>query len=113
MRNGLGKPRASLAPLTAQYSQSYAKGVLVSLSNPKALIFFLALFPSFTKPESFMHDMVYFGVLKMVCLLSVMCVYALTGQKIFQYLNSSKWGNIASKALGGGIIFAAITIVSA
>ncbi len=110
MSKGLGKPTLTAGESKTGYSSSYVKGILVSLSNPKALIFFLALFPNFARPEFFIQDMMYFGTLKMLCLVSVMGSYAFAGKQIFKYLNTSKLGNLLSKVLGGGIILAAIAV---
>ncbi|MFT5259377.1 MAG: homoserine/homoserine lactone efflux protein [Saprospiraceae bacterium] len=109
--NGLGQPRVAKSGKKTHHFQTYFKGVFVSLSNPKALIFFLALFPNFARPEFFMHDMVYFGALKMICLTVVMSSYGFMGKRIFKYLRNSKAGDYISKALGIGIILAAIAIV--
>jgi homoserine/homoserine lactone efflux protein len=113
IRYGIGKPHADENTHAGQYKSlwsSYHQGVLTSLSNPKALLFFMALFPQFTRPEHFAHDIIYFGVLKMACLAVVMISYGLMGRRLFNYIGNSAWANTTSRVLGGGIIFAAAAV---
>ncbi|MCO4838162.1 MAG: LysE family translocator [Oceanospirillaceae bacterium] len=113
IRYGIGKPYADENTQAGQYKSkwsSYRRGMFTSLSNPKALLFFMALFPQFTRPEHFSHDIIYFGAIKMLCLAVVMGGYALMGRKLFNYMGGSSWANTISRVLGGGIIIAAIAV---
>ncbi len=89
---------------------SYVKGLLVSLSNPKALIFFLALFPNFVRPTHFMADMLYYGALKMASLAIVLTVYIFFGRAILRFIQISKYGKYLPHTLGSGIIVIAALI---
>jgi len=113
IRYGIGTPHADKNAEVVQGKSvwaSYRQGMFTSLSNPKALLFFMALFPQFTRPEYFAHDILYFGALKMVCLAVVMISYALMGRKLFNYMGRSSWANVISRTLGGGIIVAAFAV---
>ena len=113
IRYGIATPHADKyieAPQGKSLWSSYRQGMFTSLSNPKALLFFMALFPQFTRPDYFSHDIVYFGALKMTCLAFVMIGYALMGRKLFNYMGRSSWGNVISRTLGGGIIVAAFAV---
>jgi|TARA_B110000902_G_scaffold95324_1_gene112845 homoserine/homoserine lactone efflux protein len=113
IRYGIGKPHADENTQVGNYKSngsSYRRGMFTSLSNPKALLFFMALFPQFTRPEFFIHDIFYFGAIKMLCLAVVMTSYALMGRRVFNYLGESPWTNTISRVLGGGIIVAAIAV---
>jgi len=113
IRYGIGKPHADENTHAGQFKSnwsSYRRGMFTSLSNPKALLFFMALFPQFTRPEYFAHDIVYFGLIKMLCLAVVMTTYALMGRHLFNYMGESSWANTISRVLGGGIIIAAIAV---
>jgi homoserine/homoserine lactone efflux protein len=113
IRYGIGRPHADENTRAGQYKSmwsSYRQGMLTSLSNPKALLFFMALFPQFTRPEYFAHDIVYFGALKMTCLAVVMISYGLMGRSLFNYMGESPKANTISRVLGGGIIVAAIAV---
>ena len=116
IRYGIGQPQAQKNNQAGQYksmASSYRQGIFTSLANPKALLFFMALFPQFTHPKHFVEDIIYFGALKMICLVSVMISYGLMGQRLFNYLGASSWTNTVSRVLGGGIMLAAIAIAIA
>jgi threonine/homoserine/homoserine lactone efflux protein len=70
----------------------------------------MALFPQFTRPEYFIQDIIYFGLLKMTCLAIVMISYGVMGRRMFNYMGESTWANTISRVFGGGIIIAAIAI---
>ena len=113
IRYGIGKPHADENTHAGQFKStwaSYRQGMFTSLSNPKALLFFMALFPQFTRPDYFAHDIVYFGAMKMTCLAVVMLSYGLMGRRMFNYMGESTWANTISRVLGGGIIIAAIAV---
>ncbi|MCJ8339562.1 MAG: LysE family translocator [Pseudomonadales bacterium] len=109
-RYGIGKQQPVAGTKPKKYWKIYLQGVLTSLSNPKALLFFLALFPNFTREQFFVEDILYFGALKLVCLFIVMTTYGLIGSKVFDYVNVSKVANIIGRSLGLGIVGAAIAI---
>ncbi|MDC9720484.1 MAG: LysE family translocator [Gammaproteobacteria bacterium] len=113
IRFGIGQPHADKnvhAGEPKSLWSSYRQGMFTSLSNPKALLFFMALFPQFTRPEFFAHDIVYFGVLKMACLAVVMILYGLMGRRLFNYMGASTWANTISRTLGAGIVVAAFAV---
>ncbi|MEH6443113.1 MAG: LysE family translocator [Oceanospirillaceae bacterium] len=109
-RYGIGKQQALVGAKPKKYWKVYLQGVFTSLSNPKALLFFLALFPNFTRVDYFLEDILYFGGLKLLCLFFVMNFYGLIGKKVFDYVNVSKIANIIGRSLGVGIIGAAVVI---
>ncbi|MGB1239240.1 MAG: LysE family translocator [Pseudomonadales bacterium] len=109
-RYGFAKPGAASQKGTQPHWQVYVRGVVTSLSNPKALLFFLALFPNFTRQEHFIEDILYYGALKLLCLFCVMTCYGLIGQKLFSLLSLSKAANIVGRSFGVGIIIAAVAV---
>jgi len=111
LRYGVSPVRSIEGLKDKRFAHVYVQGMLTSLSNPKALLFFMALFPNFTRPEYFVVDILYFGAIKMSMLFIVMSTYALLGQRIFDILQFSRLAQIASRAFGGGIIIAAIAVV--
>ncbi len=92
------------------YRRSYLQGILTSFSNPKALVFFMALFPPFVRAEHFSHDIVYFGALKMLMLALVMGSYGVLGQQIFAGLRHRQVSLWVSWLLGLGIIAAGVAL---
>lgn len=110
IRYGFRPPDMSEGVQVKSYRKSYLHGMLTSLSNPKALIFFMVILVNFVSQDNLLADLLYFGVLKMLCLFCIMCAYGLAGNRIFTWVdrkNMQRWvGNI----LGGGIILAAIAL---
>ena len=56
MRYGISTAHVPENPQAQEYKSiwsSYRQGMLTSLANPKALLFFMALFPQFTRPDYF------------------------------------------------------------
>lgn len=113
IRFGIRPPEVHLAKTKKSYLKSYLLGMFTSFSNPKALVFFLALFPQFAQADHFIADITFFGVLKMGCLASVMIMYGLVGVQIFTYLRESAGGVWFSRFLGAGIIVAGVALVFA
>lgn len=111
VRFGIQPPDTSKGRATHSYRRSYVRGMLTSFSNPKALVFFLALFPPFARAEHFVSDVVYLGALKMVSLAVVMMLYGMLGQQIFAWLRRSSTGVWVGWVLGGGIIVAGIALL--
>lgn len=109
-KNGISSSPDTDGGLRQSYWQAYLQGMLTSFSNPKALLFFMALLPSFVSESNFAADILYFGGLKMLCLFIVMGSYALVGQRFFDFLKSSTLASVVSKTLGAGIILAAIGV---
>jgi len=109
-RYGIAKQQAQTGSKPKAYWKIYSQGVLTSLSNPKALLFFLALFPNFTRQDSFVEDILYFGSLKLLSLFVVMSIYGLVGSKLFELLNVSKVANFFGRLLGLGVLAAAFAI---
>lgn len=109
-RYGIAKQQVAEGAKPKKWWKVYIQGVFTSLSNPKALLFFLALFPNFTRQEFFMQDIIFFGLLKLATLLVVMFGYGLIGKKLFAAINLSKIANLLSRSFGVGIILAAVAI---
>lgn len=109
-RYGISKQKIGQSVAPKKLWKIYLQGIFTSLSNPKALLFFLALFPNFTRQDFFVEDIVYFGGLKLLCLFVVMNGYGLVGSRFFDYINVSKIANIISRSFGAGIIVAAIAV---
>ena len=109
-RYGIGKQSALAGTKPKKLWLIYSQGILTSLSNPKALLFFLALFPNFASEQDFIGDIIYFGGLKLLCLSVVMLSYGLIGNKIFDYFNTSKIADVLGRFIGLGVVGAALAI---
>lgn len=84
----------------------YRKGFMVGISNPKDLLFFIALFPSFIRPdlpqfEQYVVLACTWFVVECVC----MFMYAGLGSKISPFLLKAKNMMIVNRIVGSVFIF--------
>lgn len=87
----------------------YSEAFLVTVGNPKAIIFFTALFPQFIKDQgSYMPR--FFVLLGTLAFIAFACfmVYAIGGQRLVTVLSNSSLGKYFNKILGGSFIGAGI-----
>jgi homoserine/homoserine lactone efflux protein len=106
-RYGIGRPKAVDGKQKKSYLLTYQQGIMTSLSNPKAVLFFLALLPQFVRTESFVADLLYFGGIKISILFVVMGSFGLLGKQVFNRLMGSGGATWLFRALGVGIVAAA------
>lgn len=111
VRFGIRPPPMNEGRAITSYHKSYLRGMLTSFSNPKALVFFLALFPPFVRADHFIADIVFFGALKMLALALALSIYGVLGRQIFIYLHDSRVGMWISWLLGAGIILGGLALL--
>ena len=111
IRFGVQPPDTCQGRAIHSYRRSYVRGMLTSFSNPKALVFFLALFPPFVRAEHFLSDIVYFGALKMLSLVLALGFYGVLGQQIFGLLENNRVGIWVGWLLGTGIILGGVALL--
>lgn len=111
-RYGVGAPKIDGEVVTKSRKHSFAQGVMTSLSNPKALLFFLALFPQFVRPEAsyYYQDIVIFGALKMLMLAVVMTSYGYMGKQLFSRIINVPWAKWVFRGLGAFVVLAAFGV---
>jgi threonine/homoserine/homoserine lactone efflux protein len=85
------------------------EAAFVTAGNPKAIVFFTAVFPQFIDPDS--------GYLSQFCILmsigaflafSCFMIYAIGGQKIVSLFSQATVGKYIKRAIGGTFIGAGI-----
>ncbi|MBU0675686.1 MAG: LysE family translocator [Proteobacteria bacterium] len=96
-----GSDTAPHAPLRKMYLQ----GALVTAGNPKAIVFFTAVFPQFIDPnDTYLSQFALLlssgGVIAFGCFM----IYAIGGQKIIPYFSRSKLAKHLNKLIGGTFI---------
>lgn len=97
----------------APLRKMFLEGVLVTAGNPKAIVFFAAVFPQFIDPKSacipqFATFMVTGGTIAFGCFMS----YAIGGQKIVTLFSKASFGKYVNKAIGGTFIGAGIGLAA-
>jgi len=90
-------------------SEMYMQSAFVTAGNPKAIIFFTAVFPQFINPDApFLSQ---FFILVSTCILSAFCcfmIYAIGGQKIASLFSNTRVMKYIQKTIGGTFIGAGI-----
>lgn len=89
----LNQPLSSADSTMPSASQRFRQGVLVSLFNPKPIVFFMALFPQFIHPQQpFIPQ---FSVLSITFCILVVVIHSLYGL----FAHSSKNENVVRECL--------------
>ena len=110
-----GRPRPEKRPASRMpVKKMFFQGVMVTAGNPKAIVFFTAVFPQFIHPGKG------YG-LQCACLLSLLCaiafvcfmLYALGGQRIVGLFSGAGIGRLARRIIGISFIGAGIGLAAA
>jgi threonine/homoserine/homoserine lactone efflux protein len=97
-------------------SRLYARGVLMNVTNPKVVIFFLAFLPQFADPErgSLTLQLLYLGAVFVVATLIVFGSVAWTAGFLGDWLRTSKRAQIVMNRVAGTVFVAlALWLVTA
>ncbi len=89
----------------------YLQSAFVTAGNPKAIIFFTAIFPQFITPNtSYLSQ---FSILVGICIFSSFCcfmIYAIGGQKIASLFSKAAFGKYVKRIIGGTFIGAGVSL---
>ena len=93
--------------LLTMFSQAF----FVAIGNPKAIVFFTALFPQFITAESaytvnYIFMTIILGLIAFLC----MMIYSLAGHKASIFLKTSKLGRYLNKITGGIFVGAGASV---
>ena len=91
----------------------FLQGALVTASNPKAIVFFTAVFPQFISPESrFLHQSVV--LLSLVCIIAFTCfmIYAMGGERVYAFFSNTKTARAIRRLMGITFIGSGIGLAS-
>ena len=91
----------------------YIKAVYVTAGNPKAIVFFTAVFPQFINPNA--AYLPQFCLLMSIgCLIAFGCfmLYAISGQKFVLLFSSATIGKYINKIIGGTFVGAGISLAT-
>lgn len=102
------KSKGDHVPLTKLFTQAF----MVAAGNPKAIIFFSALFPQFINPEN-AHGLQAFVLLSTLAIVAFICfmMYAIGGEKIVAFFSTHKFKHYIHRTIGGTFIGAGIGLV--
>ena len=90
----------------------YLQAVFVTAGNPKAIVFFTAIFPQFIDPDLYLIQSC---MLLMICaFVAFVCfmIYAIAGQKIVSLFSKATVGQYINRVIGGTFIGVGIGLVA-
>lgn len=90
----------------ASFARRFLEGLSLQLTNPKAIFFFLSVFPQFIDPS--MHYAAQFSALVLTyssLVVVIHCTYAFFAQHTKSWLTSEKGSRTVSKAAGATFVF--------
>lgn len=96
-----------------RFTQHYVSGFIVGASNPKAILFFTALFPQFINPsEGMLTQYLVFAATFVTLELSWLLTYAYLGSKSSSWVFGSGKARLFNRITGGGFIGAGALLAS-
>lgn len=109
----LAAPGADAAP-GAGFGRRFAEGLSLQLTNPKAIFFFLSVFPQFIQPELSYAGQFTLLVLTYSALVVVIhCLYALSARHARGWLTSARGGRLLNRIGGATFVFFGAALVMA
>jgi homoserine/homoserine lactone efflux protein len=91
----------------------YSQGALVTAGNPKAVVFFTAVFPQFIDPAApYLPQSCMLLSIVSVIAFSCFMLYAISGQKIIFLFSKASIGKYINKVIGGSFIGAGIGLAA-
>lgn len=92
--------------LSSSFGKRFVEGLSLQLTNPKAIFFFLSVFPQFIDPG--MNYSVQFGTLVLTysaLVVCIHCVYAFFAKRAKSWLTSERGGRVVNRTAGSTFIF--------
>ncbi|WP_281947823.1 LysE family translocator [Vibrio parahaemolyticus] len=106
--------KSDSAQVSISHVSAYTSGFIVGSSNPKAIIFFTALFPQFIDPtDSLLTQYAIFAGTFVVFELSWLTFYALLGVKTSNWLFEAGRAKLFNRLTGGVFISAGVMLSTA
>ena len=116
--NLLRSSKTLLSPIELNHSENrnslrkmYLQGAFVTAGNPKAIVFFTAIFPQFVDPDAAYLNQFYI-LLSICAFIAFTCfmIYAIAGSRIVSIFSSSSVGKYIKRIIGGTFIGAGIAL---
>lgn len=96
------------------FGRRFIEGLSLQLTNPKAIFFFLSIFPQFIHPDT--SYSVQFGALVLTysaLVLVIHCGYALFAKRAKSWLTSARGGRLVNRAAGTTFVFFGAALATA
>lgn len=98
----------------ANFGRRFLEGLSLQLTNPKAIFFFLSVFPQFIDPNQNYPVQFAFLVLTYSSLVVVIhCMYALFAKRAKRWLTSERGGRTVNKAAAATFVFFGVALATA
>ena len=107
----LSKDRSNTEDKEISLGKMFMQAGIVTAGNPKAIVFFTAIFPQFINPElPFLSQ--FSTLLGITSIMALVCfmIYAICGQKLVSVFSKAKLGKYIMKIIGGTFIGAGISL---
>lgn len=116
----LFSPKMSISPSSDKPShrnvslgKMFSQAALVTAGNPKAIIFFTAIFPQFIDPSAaYIQQSCFLIGIGSIIAFSCFMLYAICGQKIVFLFSKESIGKYINKIIGGTFISAGIGLAA-
>lgn len=91
--------------VSASYARLFIEGLIFQFSNPKALVFFLSVFPQFIHPEdNYVRQFAALVLTFCVLLIVIHSTYALFAHRVQFFLKTGRGGRIMNRVGGTAFI---------
>ena len=91
----------------------YLQAAYVTAGNPKAIVFFTAIFPQFINPKApYASQIMILMSIGSIISFSCFMIYAIGGQKLIAVFSSANVGKYINKIIGGTFIGAGLTLAA-
>jgi threonine/homoserine/homoserine lactone efflux protein len=98
----------------ARFARRFVEGLTLQLTNPKAVFFFLSIFPQFIIPsESYIPQFARLVLTYSTLVVAIHCSYALLAKQARAWLTSERGGRVVNRTAASTFVFFSAVLASA
>jgi homoserine/homoserine lactone efflux protein len=98
----------------ARFARRFMEGLSMQLTNPKAVFFFLSVFPQFISPtEGYAPQFARLVLTYSLLVVIIHCVYALFAHRARAWLTSERGGRVVNRTAGSAFIVFGVALATA
>lgn len=98
----------------ASFGKRFVEGLSLQLTNPKAIFFFLSMFPQFISPEkSYALQFAALVFTYSALVVIIHCIYALFAQRARNWLTSERGGRAVNRTAGATFVLFGVALAAA